>query len=278
MSASILDSPLSATDQGHGYGAAFAEIYDDVFPPGPAADAVAHAIRNRTGAASFVEFGVGSGRISIPLARSLIEQPNPGTAKVSVHGVDTSEHLLAKARRTAAVAPIPLTLELADIRTWQRESRVDVVFCVCATLSMILDPIDRHRVLKCASEAIRPGGWVVVETHLPEAVRRLHGDRDSFEWVHSETSMAGGVRSRTRLDRQAGLWTVDHEWRGNRGRRYATEKSALIEPADLDTAAKAVGLKPMSIAGGWSDQALGAGGTYVAWYRKPDGPTVSACT
>jgi SAM-dependent methyltransferase len=249
-------SALDWAAQPTAYGRQFGDVYDALFPAGEDAEQAADflgALGGRDG--RFVELGVGTGRVALPLvARGR-----------SVVGVDLSRELLARAAARATELGLPLELVAADIREWRSPAPVDVAYCVCATLSMLAEPAEHRQVLANLAASVRPGGHVVVETHSPERVRRLHAGGGPVEFRTPLAGSADGLASVSELvDRH---WTVSYRWPGDPP-RTAVEHSRLIEPAELTELAGAVGLRPVRVVSSWTGDPLDPlSPTYVAVFR-----------
>lgn len=245
-------------DQSSNYGAQFSGIYDALFPRDDSAQRVADrlaALGPRPGG-RFVEFGIGTGRIALPLA----------ARGAAVTGVDLSPELLAQAAERARETGVELELIRADIRDWTAPEPADVAYCVCATISMLGRPFEHQQVVGNLAASVRPGGHVVVETHTPARIRLLHRDSDT---VTFRTPLAG---SDTGLDTEAHLadrrWTVSYRWTDAQA-HTATEFSHLIEPAELAAMAGRAGLEPVLTTSSWTGTADDpAAPTYISVFRK----------
>jgi 2-polyprenyl-3-methyl-5-hydroxy-6-metoxy-1,4-benzoquinol methylase len=242
-------------DQSANYGAQFGGIYDSLFPRDDSAERAADRLAALGPGGRFVEFGIGTGRIALPLA----------ARGAAVTGVDLSPELLSQAAERAREAGLTLELIRADIRDWVAPEPADVAYCVCATISMLGSPIEHQQVVDNLAASIRPGGHVVVETHTPDRIRLLHRDTDT---VSFRTPLAG---SDTGLDTEARLagsrWTVSYRWTDTQA-HSATEFSYLIEPAELTEMARRAGLEPVSTSSSWTGTGVDpAAPTYISVFR-----------
>lgn len=257
-------------DQTTSYGEQFHTVYDRLIPggAGPALTAEFLLALVGTPRPTVVELGVGSGRIALPLARR----------GARVTGVDTSAHLLRIAAATAAAEGLDLRLVEDDIRTWVPDEQADLVLCVCATLGQLHTVEERRRALAVAAAAARPGAAVVVETHSPERVRRLHGGRRTVGLTLPLASLPGGGapddgarefdHAVSELD--GDLWRLEHHWREAGTDRTATEYASLVDPAELVALAASVGLVDARIHADWSGApADPSSPTYICVLRVP---------
>lgn len=274
--------PAGWRTQADDYGRDFGAIYDAVFPMDDAARAAADRLfglgtavvrsrltGNRPGRAdagvdrdpdrpSFAEFGVGSGRVALPLALR-------GGA---VTGVDRSPELLASAaRRAAETGCHDWIIARADIRDWVAREPADVAYCICATLSMLEGVSDQRRVLRNMRRSIGSHGFVVIETHHPDRVRALHRTSRVVEFDTAVPGLPGGLHSRSVLAADGTAWGVRHTWNAPEP-GSATEFSRLIDPEDLVALAAGEGLALVSLESGWSSQIHDPmSPTYVAVFR-----------
>jgi SAM-dependent methyltransferase len=248
-------------DQSWTYGAQFAGIYDRLFCPLSDTGATVGFLRRLVpegGAA--LELGVGTGRVAVPLAAT----------GVRVTGVDSSPQMLAGARRNAELAEVALDLVEGDIRSWRSPVQVDLVLCLCATVSMFAAESEQLAVLMRAVEAVRPGGAVVVETHSPARIRRLHEPGPRVELALDVPGLPGGLQTVAQLSTDGLHWDVSHRWREDGELRTAREFSRLTAPADLARLATRAGLVPVTSAVDWSGgPADQLGPTYVSVFRHP---------
>ncbi|MEM8621762.1 MAG: class I SAM-dependent methyltransferase [Actinomycetota bacterium] len=235
-------------DQTRTYGEQFHDVYDH-FVPADSGRVVADAIAGRVstvatdGRWSVVELGVGTGRVAIPLIDH----------GVDVHGIDSSAELLAVARRRAgAIAGRTASLELerADIRSWSPRRRYDAAICVCGTISMLGSEPERTAALRLARTSIHDRGVVIVETHRPSVVRRLHGHQQRLDFDFPAHGLSDVV-AHSFLD--GTRWEFDMEWPDGAHRRRTHEVTRLVEPDELVACAADVGLRCNGIYENWSD-------------------------
>jgi len=114
------------------------------------------ALARRSGS-PVLDLGCGSGRVGIALAESGHE----------VHGIDTSDALLAIARRTACDRDLSITFARKDIRRFRSEVDFSLVFCALDTLLHLSDPKDLANALDSSFAALRIGGLLALDIVNP---------------------------------------------------------------------------------------------------------------
>ena len=255
MSATVTPAPAAAVR----YGEQFASFYDRLFPGGAAAEAtVARLAELRLPDGSpALELGVGTGRIAVPLA----ERSGP------VVGVDGSPDMLARLREAGAA---DVTAVEADIVGFDDGHAYGLVYCICGTLSMVLEPDAQRAVLAACARAAAPGAAVVIETHHPDAVDAMHEGRSRDSFFTPYPGPDTGLLSHSTLDRRARLWQLAHVWFEEGRSRIASETSRLTTPDEVEDLATAAGLVPELRWGSWAGAPLtGAEPTYVSVFRRP---------
>ncbi|GGZ22990.1 class I SAM-dependent methyltransferase [Streptomyces nitrosporeus] len=224
-----------------GYGRVFAGFYDRLFPEDGAAARTAAALASWHPGGPALELGVGTGRIAVPLARLTGE----------VVGVDSSPEMLEQLRSATgpqdAVTPVH-----GDIRTHDDGTRYGLVYCVCGTLSLVLDPADQRAAITRAARSLAPGGTLVVETHNPGFVRTLHEglSRTSFFVPYPEPGT--GLQTYSTLLLEQNLWHTSHLLHEPGGTRIGSEITRLTTPEDVDAYATGAGLERTGLYGDWS--------------------------
>ncbi|MGH8929680.1 MAG: class I SAM-dependent methyltransferase [Egibacteraceae bacterium] len=231
-----------------GYGRQFADFYDRIFPPGTDADQTAAwlaALHPGDGTPS-LELGVGTGRVALPLAERTGD----------VVGVDSSPEMLEVLRGALAQMPRPVTPVRADIRDYEDGRRYGLVYCVCGTLSMLLDAADQQQVLETCARTLAPEGTVVIETHNPAAVDVMHQGRLHGSFFVSYPGQDAGLLSYSTIDPPSRLWRLSHTWIEGDRSRVASETSRLTTPEEIDAYADHAGLRLQARYGDWSGSAF----------------------
>lgn len=186
--------------------------------------------------ARVLDLACGWGRHSVALARS----------GFAVTGLDLSETLLGIARRRAERAGVAVEWVRGDMRELPWRAEFDAVVSLFSSLGYFVSDEEDLRVLRAAHDALRPGGFFLLETMHRDHVVGDYADRDWWEaddgalvWVEREFDAVEGVsREWLRWRRGDRSGEKFHELRV----RTATEWDGLLREA---------GLQPVEWYGDW---------------------------
>jgi hypothetical protein len=136
---------------------------DEMFQPAVVDPAVAFlAARARVGTA--LEFGVGTGRIALPLSRH----------GVAVHGIDLSPAMLDGLRGKAGADAIGVTV--GDFATTNVGRAFALVYLVFNTIMNLTTQEQQVACFRNAAAHLEPGGCFVVEVAVPQLQRLPPGE------------------------------------------------------------------------------------------------------
>ncbi|RBM10749.1 class I SAM-dependent methyltransferase [Streptomyces sp. PT12] len=249
-----------------GYGKQFEGWYDRIFQDDAATRAAVEGLAgfHPDPAAGTLEFGVGTGRIALPLSRRV----GPIT------GVDSSQEMLAALEKKAAekrAGDGDVAAELGDIRTYRDGRTYGLVYCVCSTLALLLDPEGQGQAIARAAEHLAPGGRLVVETHnRPGIVAQHEGlTRTTLFVPYPEPNT--GIQMHATLLMENQIWHVSTVWFEADGtHRIGTETVRLLTPDEVDGYARDAGLVPEGRYSDWQGtDYVPAAGLFITSYTKP---------
>lgn len=253
-------------DSPGGYGAAFADVYDEWYADVSDAESAVRSLlrmseRESSGASdrpaphtAILELGVGTGRLALPLA----------LAGPTVIGLDASPEMIAVLRdkpRSQVVRALVgdmTRIPLAD-------GSVGLVFCAFNTFFNVPSESLQRRCLAEVRRILRPGGVLAIEAFVPMggmpergvAVKESTEDRVVVTTaLHDPVSQT--IRGRhlevTPEDARTRPWTL----------RYAT-------PDQLDEMARSVGLRPGRRMGAWDGADFTSDSeSHVSVYHNPE--------
>jgi SAM-dependent methyltransferase len=110
----------------------------------------------RAGNGAALEFGIGTGRIALPLAQRC----------VPVHGIDLSQDMVAQLRAKPGGAELPVTI--GDFSTTRVEGTFALVYLVFNTISNLTTQEAQVACFANAAAHLEPGGCFVVEVGIPD--------------------------------------------------------------------------------------------------------------
>ena len=217
-----------------------AATYDDgpdEYGPG-AADATAGFLAElagrvaRPGPGRALEFGIGTGRIALPLARRGVE----------VHGIDLSEAMVARLRAKPGGDAIGVTI--GDFATATVDGTFSLAYLVFNTIMNLTTQDAQVACFRNAAAHLEPGGCFVIETRVPD-LRRLPPGQDVLPWHVSPerwVSYSFDVATQAMHGHYA-------DFAGGRG-EYRTMPFRYVWPAELDLMAQLAGMR---LAYRWED-------------------------
>jgi SAM-dependent methyltransferase len=196
---------------------------------GPAVDFLAEL----AGGGRALEFGIGTGRIALPLAQR----------GVPVHGIDMSKAMVAKLRAKPGGEDIGVTI--GDIATTMVDGSFSLAYLVYNTITNLTTQAAQVACFGNAAAHLEPGGCFVIELGVPELQRLPPGDTfrvfsaSEDYWGIDEYDVATQILWSHHLD------IVD----GKLERFSAPYRYAW--PSELDLMAQLAGMRLRERWGGW---------------------------
>ncbi|WP_405827152.1 class I SAM-dependent DNA methyltransferase [Streptomyces sp. NBC_01176] len=214
-------------DDGY-FGESIAAGYDDsaadMFQPG-AVDPAVDLLAELAGGGRALEFGVGTGRIALPLARR----------GVPVHGIDMSRAMVARLHAKPGGDAVGVTI--GDFATAEVPGTFAVAYLVFNTINNLTTQDAQVDCFRNAAAHLDPGGRFVVEVGVPDLRRLPPGQNavpfhiSSTRWAFDTFDVATQAMSShyvTITDGRAEHWSLPF--------RY-------VWPAELDLMARLAGLR-----------------------------------
>jgi SAM-dependent methyltransferase len=237
------------------FGEQVAARYDqtsaDMFDPA-VVDPTVDFLADLAGSGAALEFGIGTGRIALPLSRR----------GVSVHGIDLSEAMVAKLREKPGAERIGATL--GDFASTTVDGVFSLAYIVYNTISNLTTQDLQVACFQNAARHLEPGGCFVIEVGVP-GLRRL----PPGETVHAFTV------SPTRL----GFDEYDVERQGLISHHYWIEEGRFETlsvpfryafPAEFDLMARLAGMTLRERWSGWKHEPFTSESTrHVSVWEKP---------
>ncbi len=232
-----------------------AATYDDdaeMFDPA-VVDPVVSFLVKLSGDGSALEFGIGTGRIALPLARR----------GVPVHGVDMSKAMIERLKLKQDGEEIDVTI--GDFSTTIVDGSFSLVYLVFNTIMNLTTQTSQVACFRNAAAHLKPGGHFVIEVMVPQ-LQRL---------AKSETLLA--------YDLSEKHWGVDEYDVVSQGltSHHARIVDGNIElfstpfryvwPAELDLMAQLAGMTLVERWAGWDQEPFtGVSHSHVSVWVKPN--------
>jgi hypothetical protein len=236
------------------FGERVAAVYDadaaELFAP-EAVGPVVELLAGLAAGGGALEFGIGTGRIALPLA----------ARGVRVAGVDSSEAMVARLR--AKPGGESLDVAIGDFATARVAGEYAVVYIVFNTIFNLVTQDAQVACFENAAAHLRRGGTFVIETHVPD-LQRLPLGHTIIPWRADPKCVSFDVydvvtqrfSSQHYTFREDGVDAFPVEF------RYAW-------PAELDLMARIAGLRLRHRFGGWNREPFtSVSGAHVSIYEK----------
>jgi SAM-dependent methyltransferase len=231
-----------------------AERYDetsaDMFEP----DVVEPAVRflaDLAGDGAALEFGIGTGRIALPLSKR----------GVRVHGIDLSPAMVEQLQAKPGAGEIGVTV--GDFATTRVDGTFRLVYLVWNTLMNLTMQDEQVACFQNAAAHLEPGGCFVVEVMVPQLQRLPPGE-----------TMQPFLVSPTRLgfdeyDLASQGLVSHHYWIDGDHARVISIPFRYVWPAELDLMARLAGMTLRGRWGGWQREPFASDSTsHVSIWEK----------
>jgi SAM-dependent methyltransferase len=205
------------------------------------------------GAGAALEFGIGTGRIALPLAER----------GVRVAGIDLSDAMVARLREKPRAAEI--TVAIGDFATTRVPGSFSLVYLVFNTIGNLTTQDAQVACFENAAAHLDPGGCFVVEVGVPDLRRLPWGE--SFALFDVSENHIGIDERDTAIQR-----LVSHHWRRTADGSF--EHSAIplryVWPSELDLMSRIAGMQLRERWGDWNREPFTSESRkHVSVWEKP---------
>ena len=242
------------------YGARFfgereAAVYDDhaadMFDPAVVTPVV-DMLAGLAGEGDALEFGIGTGRIALPLAER----------GVRVQGIDASKAMVARLRAKPGGEELDVTI--GDFSTTRVDGRFSLVYLVFNTIFNLITQDEQVACFRNAAAHLDAGGCFVVELEVPDLQRLPPGQNISVIGVDART-ISFDVYDVLTQRLTSHHFVVSDE----RISSYPVE-GRYAWPAELDLMARLAGLSLRERWAGWKREPFTSlSRSHVSVYVKP---------
>lgn len=234
------------------YGARWAEMYDE-WHAGLMDDTTSVTrLAELADGGPLLEFGVGTGRLAVPLAEKGLE----------VVGVDVSEDMLAELEKKSSA----VTAVVGDMTSVRVEREFAVVYIAFNSIFVLPTQEDQVRTFRNAAAHLRRGGRFVLETVVGATAQP--GDTSRFRVSKIETDRltvtAGVIDPATQF--YTGTWVVFEP----DGTKFYPIHGRHVTHHEMDLMAQLAGLELEHRWSNWEGAPFdGSSKLHISIYRKP---------
>ncbi|MDT0611222.1 class I SAM-dependent DNA methyltransferase [Streptomyces lancefieldiae] len=239
------------------FGESVAERYDessaDMFTP-EAVDPAVDLLAELAGGGRALEFGVGTGRLALPLA----------ARGVPVHGIDMSRAMTSRLSAKPGGGAIGVTI--GDFATTRVPGTFTVAYLVFNTINNLTTQDAQVDCFRNAAAHLEPGGCFVVEVGVPE-LRRLPPGQNAVPFRVGPTGWAFDTYD-TVTQAMSSHYVTLVDGRAE----YEHYPFRYVWPAELDLMARLAGLRLRDRWEGWSREPFTHESRgHVSVWEKPAG-------
>jgi len=231
----------------------YERLWPQLFAPelvGPTLDRLAELARG----GACLEFGIGTGRIGIPLSRRGIR----------VHGIELAPSMVRRLRAQPGGKELAVTI--GDFATTFLGGGFSLVYLLRNTITNLTTQDEQFACFRNAADHLAPAGLFLIENYVPQVQRLPAGETVrvfAAEPDHLGFEDYGPV---DRIAVSTHCWVIDGELRAfSSPHRY-------VWPHELDLMAKDAGLTLLHRWSDWhSNPFTGGSPSHITVWRKPSG-------
>lgn len=235
------------------YGERIAEEYDEHYGSMDTTTAVA-TLADLAKSGRVLEFGIGTGRLALPLAARGVE----------VVGIDSSEAMVARLSAKPGGADIPVSV--GDFTEVAVAGTFSLAFVAFNTFFALPTQEAQVSCFRNVAARLNPSGLFVIEAFVPDPARFVQGQTLRTAQVETD-SVTMEATQHDRLGQKLATQVVTIT---ERGIRMVPIHLRYAWPSELDLMAQLAGMRLRERWSGWSRQPFtAASGQHVSVYELP---------
>lgn len=215
----------------------YSRLWPELFHP-DLLDASVDVLADLAGSGRALEFGIGTGRVALPLARR----------GVRVSGIELSQAMVDEMLRQGGTE---IDVAVGDFSTERVDGRFQLVYLLRNTITNLTTQDEQVAAFCNAAAHLEPGGCFVVENYVPNLQRLPPGET---RYVFAASRDHVGVEE---YDVGAQIAVSRHWWLVEGELKTFASRHRYVWPSELDLMAKMAG---MALRERWAD-----------WHRAPFG-------
>jgi len=206
-----------------------AQRYEDLWPElfDPAVvDPAVRFLAELAGTGPALEFGIGTGRIALPLSRQ----------GVRVHGIELSSAMVAQLQAQQDASEIEVSI--GNFATTALDERFTLVYLLRNTITNLPTRAEQVQTFRNAAAHLQPGGVFVIENYVP-ALQRLPPGETIHVFTATPTHL--GFEEYNLVTQIA---VSHHYWQIDGHLKTFSSPHRYVWPSELDLMAQLAGLTP----------------------------------
>ncbi len=209
------------------YGDRIAEVYDQLYPSRGSEEQIVRVLVRLAGSGRALELGIGTGRVTLPLAAQGVE----------VHGIDASQAMVDKLRAKPGGDGVPVTIgDFADFRV---DGHFGLIFVVFNTFFALPAQKEQIQCFHHVAQHLSPDGVFLIQAFVPDLTRFVRGQTVSA--ISVETDQV--VLDLTHHDPASQQVQTQHLLIDEAGIRLYPVLLRYAWPSELDLMAQIAGLR-----------------------------------
>jgi hypothetical protein len=208
-------------------------LWPELFDPSTVEPAVSF-LAELAGTGPALEFGIGTGRIALPLRRR----------GVRVHGIELSHAMVARLREQPGGSDIDVTI--GDFASATAGAQFRLVYLLRNTITNLTSQDEQVEAFLNAAAHLGPGGCFVIENYIPELQRLPPG-----ETVHVFTASPRHLGFED-YDIAAQIAVSHHCWMIDGQLKTFSSPHRYVWPSELDLMARLAGMPMRERWSGWN--------------------------
>lgn len=230
----------------------YEELWPELFEPGVVESAVSF-LAELAGSGPALEFGVGTGRVALPLSRR----------GVRVRGIELSSAMADRLRAQEGGSAVEVTV--GDFASTSVGATFSLVYLLRNTITNLTTQEEQVAAFRNAAAHLEPGGRFVIENYVPE-LRRLPPGETRHVFAATPVHVAF-----EEYDVVAQLAVSHHHWVIDGQLRSFSSPHRYVWPSELDLMARLAGLTLQERWEDWHRKPFTAASRgHISVWRKPD--------
>jgi SAM-dependent methyltransferase len=225
----------------------YERLWPELFDPA-VLDPAVEFLAGLAAGGSALEFGVGTGRVAMPLSQR----------GVRVHGIELSAAMAGQVPRGA------VTVTVGDFATTRLDEQFDLVYLLRNTITNLTSQDAQVEAFRNAAAHLKPGGCFVIENYIPALQRLAPGETTR---LFAATPEHVGYEE---YDLAAQIAVSRHHWAIDGELTSFSSRHRYLWPAELDLMARLADLALLERWSDWERNPFTSSSTdHISTWRKP---------